>query len=83
MGRQGPRPRRRGPPRWGMLPYTIGTPAAFGFAEWNGRSLRDNAPDCHIIVRLEHSGPSSHWPRVGHLEAVEGLPGCSCCLVSK
>jgi hypothetical protein len=28
-----------------MLPYTIGTPAVFGFAGWNGRSLTDNAPD--------------------------------------
>jgi hypothetical protein len=22
-----------------MLPYTVGTPGAFGFVEWNGRSL--------------------------------------------
>jgi hypothetical protein len=28
-----------------ILPYTVGTPAAFGFVEWNGRSLTDNAPD--------------------------------------
>ena len=28
-----------------ILPYEIGTPAAFGFADWNGRSLTDNAPD--------------------------------------
>ena len=28
-----------------MLPYTVGTPASFGFAEWNGRALTDNAPD--------------------------------------
>ena len=28
-----------------VLPYEIGTQAAFGFAEWNGRSLTDNAPD--------------------------------------
>jgi hypothetical protein len=28
-----------------MLPYTIGTPAVFGFVEWNGRALTDNAPD--------------------------------------
>lgn len=28
-----------------VLPYTVGTPATFGFAEWNGRSLTDNAPD--------------------------------------
>ncbi len=28
-----------------MLPYELGTPAVFGFADWNGRSLTDNAPD--------------------------------------
>jgi len=28
-----------------ILPYEIGTPAMFGFADWNGRSLTDNAPD--------------------------------------
>ena len=33
-----------------MLPYTIGTAAAFGFAEWNGRSLTDNAPDVMFTI---------------------------------
>ncbi len=28
-----------------ILPYEVGTPAAFGFAEWTGRSLTDNAPN--------------------------------------
>ena len=28
-----------------ILPYSVGTPASFGFLEWNGRSLTDNAPD--------------------------------------
>jgi hypothetical protein len=28
-----------------LLPYEVGTAAAFGFADWNGRSLTDNAPD--------------------------------------
>ncbi|GAA0424414.1 hypothetical protein Acor_45250 [Acrocarpospora corrugata] len=28
-----------------ILPYTVGTPAVYGFAEWNGRSLTDNTPD--------------------------------------
>jgi hypothetical protein len=28
-----------------VLPYEIGTPASFGFAAWNGRTLTDNAPD--------------------------------------
>jgi hypothetical protein len=33
-----------------MLPYRVGTPAAFGFAGWNGRSLTDNAPDVMFTV---------------------------------
>jgi hypothetical protein len=28
-----------------ILAYEVGTPAVFGFAGWNGRSLIDNAPD--------------------------------------
>jgi hypothetical protein len=33
-----------------MLPYTVGTLAVFGFAEWNGRSLTDNAPDVMFSI---------------------------------
>ncbi len=33
-----------------VLPYTVGTPAAFGFAEWNGRSLTDNAPNVMFTI---------------------------------
>ncbi len=33
-----------------MLPYAVGTPAVFGFAEWNGRSLIDNAPDVMFTI---------------------------------
>ncbi len=33
-----------------ILPYTVGTPAVFGFAEWNGRSLTDNAPDVMFTI---------------------------------
>ncbi len=33
-----------------ILPYTIGTPASFGFTEWNGRSLIDNAPDVMFSI---------------------------------
>src|SRR6185437_3935037 len=28
-----------------LLPYRVGTPAAFSFAGFNGRSLADNAPE--------------------------------------
>ena len=33
-----------------VLPYEIGTPAVFGFAAWNGRSLTDNAPDVMFSI---------------------------------
>lgn len=33
-----------------ILPYKVGTPAVFGFAEWNGRSLTDNAPDVMFTI---------------------------------
>lgn len=33
-----------------MLPYEVGTAAAFGFAEWNGRSLTDNAPNVMFSI---------------------------------
>jgi len=33
-----------------ILPYEVGTPASFGFAEWNGRSLTDNAPDIMFSI---------------------------------
>jgi hypothetical protein len=33
-----------------ILPYEVGTPAVFSFAEWNGRSLTDNAPDVMFSI---------------------------------
>jgi hypothetical protein len=33
-----------------MLPYEVGTKAGFGFVEWNGRSLTDNAPDVMFSI---------------------------------
>ncbi len=62
-----------------MLPYKIGTSATFGFAEWNGRSLTDNAPDVmfsiaeNAPVRLEigkesvSPKPSSTFPYVPNI----------------
>lgn len=40
-----------------LLPYEVGTPAVFGFAEWNGRSLTDNAPD--VMFSLAANTPVS------------------------
>ena len=33
-----------------ILPYEVGSQATFGFAEWNGRSLTDNAPDVMFSI---------------------------------
>ncbi len=33
-----------------VLPYEVGTPAVFGFAESNGRSLTDNAPNVMFSI---------------------------------
>ncbi len=33
-----------------VLPYTVGSPAVFGFGDWNGRSLTDNAPDVMFSI---------------------------------
>lgn len=33
-----------------ILPYTVGTQAVFGIADWNGRSLTDNAPDVMFSI---------------------------------
>jgi hypothetical protein len=40
-----------------ILPYEVGTSAVFGFAEWNGRSLTDNAPN--VMFSLAANAPVS------------------------
>jgi hypothetical protein len=40
-----------------MLPYEVGTAAVFGFAEWNGRSLTDNAPN--VMFSIAANAPVS------------------------
>jgi hypothetical protein len=40
-----------------ILPYVVGTPAVFGFAEWNGRSLTDNTPN--VMFSIAANAPMS------------------------
>ena len=40
-----------------ILPYQVGTPAVFGFAGWNGRSLTDNAPN--VMFSIATNSPVS------------------------
>jgi Domain of unknown function (DUF4331) len=60
-----------------VLPYTVGTPAAFGFAEWNGRSLTDNAPDVMFTIASNtpiHLGIGKESVRSKPLKAFPYVP---------
>jgi len=53
-----------------VLPYNVGTPATFGFAVRNGRTLADNAPEAMLSLALDTAVPSGLTPSVSrHLRA--------------
>jgi hypothetical protein len=68
-----------------ILPYEVGAPAVFGFAEWNGRSLTDNAPNVMFSIAANTpvslgigkesvtSKPSTTFPYVPAVQAEERL----------
>lgn len=45
-----------------VLPYSVGTPASFGFAGINGRTLADNAPEAMFALVLARATPSGLGP---------------------
>lgn len=53
-----------------VLEYVVGTPATYGFAARNGRTLADNAPEAMLSLVLDGAVPSGLTPSVsGHLRA--------------
>jgi len=68
-----------------IMPYEVGTPAVFGFAEWNGRSLTDNAPNVMFSIAANTpiqlgigkesvtSKPSKSFPYVPAIAYVEAV----------
>ena len=53
-----------------VLPYVVGTPATYGFAAFNGRTLADNAPEVMLSLCAGTAVPSGLTPSVaGHLRA--------------
>jgi hypothetical protein len=53
-----------------VLPYIVGTPATFGLAGRNGRTLADNAPEVMLSLVLNAAVPSGLTPAVaGRLRA--------------
>jgi len=47
-----------------LLPYVVGTPASFGFATRNGRTLADNAPEAMMSLVTGTAVPSGLTPAV-------------------
>jgi hypothetical protein len=47
-----------------VMPYVVGTPATFGFAGINGRSLADNAPEVMFSLVLGTAASSVLSPAV-------------------
>ena len=47
-----------------LLPYVVGTPATFGFASHNGRTLADNAPEVMLSLVAGTAVPSGLRPSV-------------------
>jgi hypothetical protein len=45
-----------------VLPYRTGTPACFGFAEHNGRTLADNAPEVMFSLVLNSAANTGLTP---------------------
>ena len=47
-----------------VLPYVVGTPATYGFAALNGRTLADNAPEAMLSLVTGTAVPSGLKPSV-------------------
>src|SRR5262249_53752011 len=45
-----------------VLPYVVGTPAMYGFAARNGRTLADNAPEAMLSLVSGMAVPSGLTP---------------------
>jgi hypothetical protein len=47
-----------------VMPYVVGTPATYGFATFNGRTLADNAPEAMLSLVTNTAVPSGLKPSV-------------------
>ena len=57
-----------------VLPYVIGTPATFGFAVRNGRTLADNAPEIMMSLVSSAAVPSGLKPSVAKNQRANKFP---------
>jgi len=57
-----------------VLPYVVGTPASFGFAARNGRTLADNAPEVMLSLVTGTAVPSGLKPSVASEQRSNAFP---------
>ncbi|MDG4824236.1 DUF4331 family protein [Asanoa sp. WMMD1127] len=57
-----------------VLPYTVGTPASYGFTGINGRTLADNAPEVMFSMMLDAATSSGLDPSVAADNRQESFP---------
>lgn len=57
-----------------VLPYVIGTPAVYGFAARNGRTLADNAPEAMLSLVTGTAVPSGLKPSVAEDQRANSFP---------
>ena len=57
-----------------VLPYVVGTPATFGFAARNGRTLADNAPEVMMSLVAGTAIPSGLKPSVAKNQRADKFP---------
>ncbi len=57
-----------------VLPYVVGTPAVYGFAGFNGRTLADNAPEAMLSLVTSNAVPSGLKPSVAEDQRASSFP---------
>jgi hypothetical protein len=57
-----------------ILPYVVGTPAVFGFATRNGRTLADNAPEAMMSLVAGTAVPGGLKPSVAAQQRTSEFP---------
>ncbi len=57
-----------------VLPYAIGTPATYGFAGFNGRTMADNAPEAMLSLVTGTAVPSGLKPAVAQGQRAAAFP---------
>jgi Domain of unknown function (DUF4331) len=57
-----------------VMPYVVGTPATYGFAALNGRTLADNAPEAMLSLVAGTAVPSGLKPSVSEHQRDRNFP---------